>query len=239
MHIDIWNAYASNNSGAYTIIGSFSTPEDASAVVDLLQPVLRQQSEWADARAESLEPLREFAQRNSLPLEEYFDWPEYSEDNTPRIVAVGHQVVLHHPYTVSLPRLFGQFFYARGGRVETELDHTHHPLVVLFYIWWPAGSSEPGTDEERARILLERLTERGGPLDLSRDGYAPAWNMVREFGHTPLVVGASFPSELVESVAAVREVIERFGARAYVRINEALQEEGDPLAFMRTAESPQ
>ena len=35
----------------------------------------------------------------------------------PSAVAVGRQVMVHAPYTVTLPPVFGELFYAMGGRV--------------------------------------------------------------------------------------------------------------------------
>ncbi|MGA9520123.1 MAG: hypothetical protein WBV82_01585 [Myxococcaceae bacterium] len=240
MHIQLWNAYASNNSGAYTIVGTFTSAETAAEIASTLAPVLEAQTKWADSddgaeAPDAPSPLRKFAAAEGLPLEEgWIDWPAYGDDNCPRVVAVGRQVLLHHSYTVSLPRFFGQWFYARGGRVERELDHTHHRLAVVFDVRWPHGSNEPGTVEERARIVVDRLTEPGGPLErFARPEVAPAWTSSSDWMEPALRLGACF-DDLVEGVAAVQKVLQRFGAEAHIQIFEAWSDKEDPLGFLRT-----
>ena len=236
MHIQLWNAFASNNSGSYTIVGTFDSPEAASAAAEALEPVLREHTEWFKGRAEETpdapSPLRRFAQQEGVPLEEgYLDWPEYS-DEPPHAVAVGNQVVLHSDYTVSMPRFFGHWFYARGGRVEAELDHTHHPLAVFFEVWWPQDSGGPGTRDEKAAMLFSLLTGPGGALQQhSKQGIAPA---LKVSGHwvEPAVIGACF-EDLVAGVAGVRRAIEHMGAHCHVKIDESWSEEGDPLTALR------
>jgi hypothetical protein len=237
MNIQIWNAYASNNSGAYTIVASFESPEKAAEVAKVLLPVLQAEAKWhesagqAAARGEP-KPLQVFARQEQVAIDEGYDWPEYGEDNTPRVVAVSNQVLLHHPYTVSLPRFFGHWFYAKGGRVDSELDHTHHRLVVILDVWWPYDSKEPGTPEERGRIVRDRLLDDGGPVAEYVDPeVAPVWQSGDGFGHAPLRLIACL-TDLVAGVAAISRFAERFAARVQVRIIEAVND-GDPLAGFR------
>ena len=125
MRIRLWNAFASNNSGSYTIVGNFSDEATAVAVAEELAELCRAETEWLEADApEDAEPITEFARRHGLT--EYsvvnsLEWPEHNVDRSPRVVAVGRQLVLHHSYTVTLPRIFGEHIYKRGGRVELEI----------------------------------------------------------------------------------------------------------------------
>lgn len=239
MHIQLWNAFASNNSGSYTIVGSFESAEAAEAAAAALAPVLREHTEWfkgpAKETPDAPSPLRRFAKQEGVPLGEgYLDWPEYS-DGPPRAVAIGHQVVLHSDYTVSMPSFFGHWFYARGGRVETELDHTHHPLAVFFTVWWSQDSGQPGTREEKADILYSLLTEPGGALHThAKKGVRPVLKNTGGWMDPP-IIGACL-EDLVEGVTAVRRAVEHMGARCHVKIIESWSEEGDPLAALRRAD---
>ena len=49
MRIRIWNAYASNNSGSYTIVGRFESDESAAKLAAELLAVVKAQSAWAAA----------------------------------------------------------------------------------------------------------------------------------------------------------------------------------------------
>src|SRR5690606_37887446 len=141
MRIRMWNAFASNNSGSYSIVGSFPSAERAEQVAAELLPVIQAHSEWMNTRPRWDEPARE---DSPSPLEQWVveqglqwsgpsseEWPEYSDENVPSVIAAGSQVLIHEDYTVSMPKVFGEYFYRRGGRVDIELNHTHHPLIAV------------------------------------------------------------------------------------------------------------
>jgi hypothetical protein len=44
--IKIWQAFASNNSGSYTIVGSFGTPEQAAEVAAALREMAERHTVW-------------------------------------------------------------------------------------------------------------------------------------------------------------------------------------------------
>src|SRR5690242_18609473 len=144
MRARIWNAYASNNSGSYTIVGALPSEEVAHEVAVELSAMIKAHAAWLAAergQADNPEsPLAAFCRTHGLSWSsgdgEGDDWPEYSDDNRPRVVAIGNQVVVHHEYTVSLPPVFGAFFYKRGGRVQHEDNHAHHPMVTIATLWW-------------------------------------------------------------------------------------------------------
>lgn len=124
MEMRVWNAYASNNSGSYTIVGSLPSHEVAASVAAELRELIEAQTTWLEETSKTrLEPLAEFCRVHGLRARpDAGTW-----DDWPRVAQLGNQVVVHHEYTVTLPRLFGELFYKRGGRVQHEEDHAHHP----------------------------------------------------------------------------------------------------------------
>ncbi len=234
MRIEIWNAYASNNSGSYTIVGTFSSHDEARRVAGVLAPVLEAEGKWQGSprTREDPSPLQQFARAQGLPLSDGYEWPQYGQRDAPDVAAIGYQVLIHHDYTTSLPPLFGHFFYAQGGRVEAELDHTHHVLVVIFEVWQAGGGGLAG--EDRARFLIDLLTAENGVLQkLTEPTPKPAWRF-GDGANAPLVTfGAQF-RDLVAGCAAVQAELQSFGSSARIRIVEAAFQGDDPLAFLRS-----
>ena len=239
MRIRIWNAFASNNSGSYTLVGSFPTAERAAEVVQVLAPLLAAQTRWHEEDGSKRpSPLERLSIDENLAWDgELEAWPQYSADNTPKILAVERQVLLHHEYTVSLPRFLGNYFYARGGSVDAKLDHAHHPLVVVFEVWW----------WDRRENLEARIAERRAGLVRALDGPAGLLRKWTKEGITPLVRPGKYMSEfiavtvfedLVNGVAAVQKAIEAHEGRSQLRIFEALDEECPLAGFRLSPEEP-
>ena len=104
MKIKIWQAFASNNSGSYTIVGSFDTPELATEVAAALRTMAGQHTAWLEnARGteftEGVSPLGAFAQEHGLSWVSgrgtWDEWPEHDDSNIPAVIALGHQVLVH------------------------------------------------------------------------------------------------------------------------------------------------
>jgi hypothetical protein len=194
---------------------------------------------WDDAPTS---PLETFMRRHGLGPASgsgaESDWPEYSTDNTPVVWAQNHQVFVHHGYTVGLPPTFGEFFYKRGGRVETELEHSHHPLVGIFHFWMNsharAGKDVPAT----ALRLLDALYAEEGPLvQLTPPEPLPAWRLGECCDDGDLIVGAVF-SDLVAGFTEVGRVAREHDFSVQVKVFEAWDERGDALAFLRPCIPP-
>ena len=199
MKVRVWNAYASNNSGSYTIVGELPSREVARETAEELRVMVAAETVWREAwdgkPVPPESPLEAFCKKHALgPTRGWDDWPEHSADNTPAVLAVGRQVIVHHDYTVSLPTTFGEFFYKQGGRVEHEENHAHHPIVTFGEFWWS------WTKEERARMAVEapRLIAALIAPDSALSGkywsaWPPAWQSAAgEFGDPPFTVGVIF-----------------------------------------------
>jgi len=247
VRIRVWTAFASNNSGSYTIVGRFAEAERAAEVAAELAEMIAAHTAWhAEHMYEDSEdsPIVAFARARGLAATAALgagdEWPQYGEP--PSVTAVDRQVVVHAPYTVSLPRTFGELFYARGGAVDTCLDHAHEALVVHFEAWWPwqwdaelralglagllAAVQDPGSPVW-AHVRAAREEESGLPqLVCARD---------LEGSEAPLVIAAVF-ADLIAGVAALAALAAVYGAEHRVRIFEALDHR-DPLSHLRGAAS--
>lgn len=239
----MWNAFASNNSGSYSIVGWFPSPELADEVAAELLPIIHAHSAWINsssgqreltAELEPPSPLGRWAAEQGLQWrdESDEDWPEYSGDNCPSVIAIGSQVLIHEGYTVSMPAAFGEFFYRRGGRVPVELDHTHHPLVAVltFSVPWNAPSRE-----DLELQLLEMRESMASPDSSLRRHLADGTDLVVRdvsFGMYWFEVAAVF-SDLVAGVAAARVLASDSNVRLQMKLSEAWTSKGDPLAELR------
>ncbi|MFO0633222.1 MAG: hypothetical protein U0168_10255 [Nannocystaceae bacterium] len=165
MKIEIWRAFASNNSGSYTIVGSFPGDEAAAAAASELAAVIAEHQAWVqDEAAPPPSPLRRWAEAlglRALPGDGRDDaWPHYG--SIPKVGAVGSQLLLYVDYTITMPRVFGEFFFLRGGRVDTELVHAHAPLVWLHELWWPWQGRTQASIEAGARRCSTRPSPTTG-----------------------------------------------------------------------------
>lgn len=238
MRIRLFNAFASNNSGSYTIVGSFRDAATAEEVARLVQEVCDAHSAWHEEHAyeeDSESPLDVFARREGLRADKpgrSDAWPEHGPK--PTAIAAGHQVIVHAPYTVTMPPLFGELFYAKGGRVETELDHTHDELAVELG-YWPA---DVRWDDPRAAALLDAFEQRVA-------AELPAWTARGEHDNRPPIVpvwhrgfwgsrhlSAVF-ADLVEGVQGVRRLAREHGMSLTVRVAECPHGVPDPFATLR------
>lgn len=241
MRIRIWNAYASNNSGSYVIVGSFGKDVDVAAIATELQEVCRAHGRWMDEPGQNeASPLHEYARAKGVAVEPFGEsevqsdaWPDSwdgrSEDpDDPAVWAAGTQLFIHSPYTVSLPRVFGQLIYQLGGAVFSHENHAHDALVTRCSFYWPYKLE--GT-QERRRDFLAELCADGGPLARFCSGHHwPAWRSPA--GHIPYVELAAVLDHLPEGSKALHELAEAHAANASFRIMEALDPQ-DPCSFFR------
>ncbi len=244
MRIRIFQAFASNNSGSYTIVGTFESPQAAEEVAALLRVVCAEHDVWHEQYGDDQDgesPLDVFARDHGLSEQQpgrSDSWPEHGA--APSLTAVGHQVLLHAPYTVTMPRLFGELFYKRGGRVDVEFDHAHDQLAIdlAFYVSDLANWNDPERQRrfdavERDLVpLLPVLTARAEHD--TRPQVEPVF-YDSSWGGRHL---AAIFRDLVEAIAAVRVVAERHSVALRVRIQECPHGVVDPLAHLRASTRP-
>lgn len=239
MRIRVWNAFASNNSGSYVIVGRFPTEELAKQVADELLDVAKAESTWHESPGRGPSPLAVYASRHGVRevASEDDHWPQYSGMPHPAVWAIGHQVFVHSDLTVTMPRAIGHVMYARGGRVETELDHAHHAIAALFEIYFPWNMRKSIDVPARVQDIVDALWAEGGALrSHAMKGHAPAWRGVRpdapeQLGEADLLIGATF-EDLCAGFTEIARACAAAGAVVHVRVSEA-PPHGDPFAFLR------
>ncbi|WP_164019124.1 ribosomal protein L7/L12 [Pyxidicoccus trucidator] len=249
MKVQVWNAFASNNSGSYTLVGRFPNETLAADVAAELARVAAEHNVWMEERHQKgwdddapPSPLEIFMQHHGLTPVRFTQledvWPEHSDINTPRVWAQGHQVFVHHGCTVTLPPTFGEYFYKRGGRVETELDHSHHPLIGVFQLRYPYAARAGQDVPALALRALDALYAEDGPLvQLTHPEPLPAWRVGERFGDGDLTVGAVF-TDLVEGFTTVDRIARAHGFTVEVKVFESWDRKGDALAFLRPCIPP-
>jgi len=236
MRVRIWNAYASNNSGSYTIVGSLPSQEIAHEVAAELAAMIEAHTGWLAAeRREAGSPLAAFCKAHGLTESrgdgEWDGWPDYNDHNPPRVTAIGSQVIVHHEFTLSLPPVFGEYFYKRGGRVDNEENHAHHPIVTVATLWWPNGQGE---------IELPRLVEAfAAPDERLAQFQSATWPTAWQVGsHGPTLTAGIIFADLIAGVSALNEIARRHDAQIQVRLYEAPSDKHDPLIHMRPSSPP-
>ena len=86
--------------------------------------------------------------------------------------------------------------------------------------------------------FVAALTSADGILASTSPPLWPAaWRAGESFGEGPLTVGAVF-ADLLEGVSALQAAADQHGARMYVRLHEAPDDEHDPLAYLRPSTPP-
>ena len=239
MRIRAWNAFASNNSGSYVIVGRFPTEALAIEVAAELREVVTAHSAWLGThdrpQATPPSPLTTYAANLQLDFEpEWDEWPQYSSQSSPDVFAIGHQVFVYSDYTVSMPAVLGRVMYARGGRVDTEVDHAHHPIVATFEIYFPWKTRDQVDIPASVQLIVDELHETLAGLCVQ----PPAWQgatpeRASKFMDVDLLFGAVF-EDLVQGFAAVNAAVSRVNAALRVRVAEALHDGGaDALAMLR------
>ena len=112
MRIRLFSAFASNNSGSYTIVGRFADEAAAREVARVLEAASDAHHAWHRENDWTLEgpaPLDDLVRDHGLRAARHGrgdEWPCHGAK--PSAVAVGSQVLVHAPYTLTLPPVFGE-----------------------------------------------------------------------------------------------------------------------------------
>lgn len=236
MRIRIYSTFASNNSGSYTLVGSFRDPASAAEAASTLAAMCAAHSSWYEKRTDEPftdSPLHAFAREQALhgvPDEPWDHWPEHGPP--PSIVHLGYQVLVLVPYTVTMPRVLGAFIYKRGGRVSLELDHSHEELACELTFRVPGARFDDQSAADRIEGLrgpidaaLPELTARS-PND-GRSPVAPVWHR-GDFGDRHLSVVFA---DAAAGILRIREITSAAGIQTHVRLYEV--RDPDPFVTLR------
>ena len=232
MRIRIWNAFASNNSGSYVIVGTFPSKELAAEVAAEWRTLIADHSTWREANEDEIKsasPLAAYAKQLGLTYaDEVYsdDWPAYGAE--PEAWATDHQVFVYADYTVTMPRVIGQALYARGGRIDSELNHSHHPLIATFELYF----------EDRTDVRVQQLVDRlhdDALTSLHVPWLKPVWRVGRPGYEPDLFVAAVF-TDLTAGFAAVAAATPEMRS-VRVRLAEA-HTYSDELAHFRPCTPP-
>lgn len=240
MRIRIWNAFASNNSGSYYIVVTFPSESIATAFSTELAPVIAAHKEWYMSYPhQQPSPLETFAQQHSLTWRHEDEY--WLELRNAEILVAGKQAIVEHYGAEPFPGMIGEYIYRIGGRVSTEIDHAHHPIVVVFNVWWPWDSPESKQSQELSQRIVEQLTSSTGVLTtITKAGIEPALRInintddsFMSFMKVPLTIATVF-EDLVLGVDSVQQVLQQYRAQVNIKLFEVWDEEAeDPLAFLR------
>jgi hypothetical protein len=230
MRVRRWNAYASNNSGSYTIVGDLPSDDVARDVADELASVCAAHDAWTGDSKDS--PLMHLCRKYELSYEPTHgeDWPQHGGDNVPQVIAIGSQVLVHHHYTLELPRAIGELFYKRGGRVLLEQIHAHNPMAMVARFWWGWQKDDKAREAQELPRLIAAVTGDGGLQDVNLRAWPAAWR--RDHVHIPFTVGVVF-NDLVTGAARLDVVAKAHGARLALRIFEIDHHDLDPFPQLR------
>lgn len=147
MRIRIFRGWASNNSGAYVLLGHF------------------QSAELAERAAEALR------KDGSLAA----DFAQSPTGEPVRCEVLGEQVLLEG-YTPEMPPVFCAWLTQHGGRVQAELVHAHGPVVLRAQVWRRYDASEDRAQAQQAARAAEgALLEALEGDDVLKEAFAPRW----------------------------------------------------------------
>jgi hypothetical protein len=241
MRIRLFNAFASNNSGSYTIVGSFESVERAEDVAAVLSRVCAEHTAWESSDARSVDPscespLDRFAAENGLTERgagRDDDWPHW--EPPPAVCAAGRFVLLYVQQTVTMPRLFGEYFYRREGRVQTELVHAHEDIIAHFTFFTEGARRWSDADVPTTLLALRaRLDEVLPPLLADERGTGEDRAVIEpeySTGSRAMELSVVF-HDLVEGAAAVSAACRALGVTVWLRVEESPARR-DPLAALR------
>ncbi len=237
--IRVYSTFASNNSGSYTLVGTLPDLEAAKAFGVELTTLFSEHSAWREDEARVMpSPLHRFAEKLGLVVEgggtpDDEDWPNHGPP--PQALVLGHQVIVHVDYTVTMPRIFGHAIFQLGGRVAVEHVHAHHALVAELRVFvergWErdrremAAATLAAVTKELDEVVLPSLLGTRAPHERILE---PAWST-----DVHLVRVAVVFADIVAGIAAVDACVRRHGAILYVDVCEAPIGAGDPLLGWR------
>ncbi len=179
----VWTAHSSNNSGDWTIVGEFKTPEAARKAAESLRELARAHEAFlanpeGQAWLEKIgymgnvptPPLKVFGEAHGFRWDKDGDGLWWEEDGAGAPVmtagAVGRTVVVYHPYCMGLPEEpFRRFFRNVGAHAYGYWQYDR-PQVVA-----EARGSNPEAIQE-VRLYLDQVQMADHPSDVK---VPPPW----------------------------------------------------------------
>lgn len=228
MSLRVYVAFSGNNSGTYTLLGSLEATR-AEALCDELREVFAAQQRWVDARGDERgdpSPLYELAQRNGIRAEEsagaWDDWPMFGPP--PEVACADGQVMVFVPYTASFPALVGELIYRRGGRVQTELNHAHNPVVMQHTFWRSDGwqPAERAASDEAMRALEHALSNGSCDALYAREGTARPIQWLRPGFWPGQRVLVHCPEDPAQAMRAMSALARELGLRLQTEVFESI-----------------
>lgn len=144
----VWRAWASNNSGDYTILARFRTPEEAAESAASLRELARAHESflaspagraWLEehdhAGSTPTPPMQLFGARHGISWTEDGDGLWWEEDGfgAPVLTAgsIGSDVIVYHPYCMGLPEEAFRRYFAAVGALGMGHWSYERPLVKV------------------------------------------------------------------------------------------------------------
>lgn len=242
MKIRLYRAFASNNSGSYTLVGRFRDEATAVDVAAALSALCAAHTAWwsAEDQPDRLDgsPLRAFLDANGLvgtPDDVWDHWPQYGPP--PQVIQSATKVVVLVPYTVTMPAALGEYVYRRGGRVELELEHSHSPLAVEFT--FSVRGARHGEDDASITTVCEQIAAElpaltTPPAPDARAAIPPCWHRDDWARHLSVVF-----ADTGAGILRVRELARAAGIVTHIRIFEVSDRDPDPFARLRGGPRPE
>jgi hypothetical protein len=239
MRIRFFRAWASNNSGAYVLLGRFRDAAVAAEVGRTLDEALAAHDLWARALPPSTgeSPFMAFARAHGLPMQE--GWVSWNDGM--RCEVLDTQVLLEG-YAAEMPSAFVAFVAKHGGHVASEIIHAHGAVMVRANVWMKNGYRPEREDDARAaRARFETAIETDAELAdaLASD---PRWPRPTRrahvldldgFDHSVEVLVA--PRDVAKASRALRRCAAAEGLTTLFHVFEWSDDEGDPAETMLLA----
>lgn len=235
MRVRLFRAWASNNSGAYVLLGRFRDASVAEKAAADLNDALAAHDEWSARVPQSKDasPFMAFAEAHGLPMQDR--WVPWGDGM--RCQVLDRQVLLEG-YAADMPSAFVAYVAKHEGHVETELIHAHGAVILRAEVWMVEGWRAERQVESAA--ALARFEARiGGDAELAaslegRGQHAPrrAHVIAAEDGEAHVIAA---PRDVTRASKALRAAALAEGLLISFQVSEWVDDQGDPAEVIARA----
>jgi|GEM_PF-791166 len=235
MRIRFFRAWASNNSGAYVLLGRFRDVAVAEAAARELNQMLAVQDAWTETEPNAVgtAPSKVFADRHGLSFET--GWPSWRRGM--RCEVLGNQVLLEG-HAAYMPPMFVGWIAKHGGHVETEIVHAHGAIIVRGHAWVRNGS-RPESRDAAAQTLgsfAERVRDDPEVVAaLAPPRWGKAGRAVHVTSEGPSIDIVLAPHEVTRATKAIRALADAEGVQLNLHVFEWIDAQLDPAALVAAA----